>query len=318
MYDRDISEDDFPKIKKLSLNKDIVKALGDKIVERLTRIAINNDINITLPQAVLVPDISVITQSSHEDYFKINQSKLMMSLSGLNNKKSQPIYEFLNKDGEFTLKNHLENIKLTISQDESILSQKAFNMKSNDKNKKSLNKSFDNSTTSLPVRKNTTASTSPWRNPRNVDESFVSKSSTKSKKVNNKVNRTFTNVESNPRQGSEIYSSLVSNLNVSKYFETDLIGRITEAESKKENEPEESKSATIISVLNKSKTQSRFVKTNTKSNFNFKPKTNTKIFKSTQRQAQGLNKSPTKTNKIPTIDYRVDLRQLVEQYKKKN
>jgi hypothetical protein len=67
--------------------------------------------------------------------------------------------------------------------------------------KKLSNKSFDNynnnsnSVTSHQQRKNTTASTSPLRNPRNVniDESFISNKS---------------------RKNSEIYSSLATNLKI--------------------------------------------------------------------------------------------------------
>jgi hypothetical protein len=120
------SLDEFPKIKKLTLQKDKLKKVGDKIVDRLINIGINNDIKITLPQAVLIPNVSVITPTYHEDYFRVNQSKLMMTLGDLKSKESNPIYEYMNQDGNFTLTHHLEILKSRIHQTESLSIQRGF------------------------------------------------------------------------------------------------------------------------------------------------------------------------------------------------
>jgi hypothetical protein len=328
------SLDEFPKIKKLTLQKDKIKKVGDKIVDRLINIGINNDIKITLPQAVLIPNVSVITPTYHEDYFRVNQSKLMMTLGDLKSKESNPIYEYMNKDGNFTLTNHLEILKSRIHQTESLSIQRGLNSinkvnigekymsVTSDKipDKKLSNKSFDNynnnsnSVTSHQQRKNTTASTSPLRNPRNVniDESFISNKS---------------------RKNSEIYSSLATNLKIYKYIENPPNGRITEAESKIENDQEGKMNTSVISNTPTNKSKMSQVQKNKMNqtilklkNQKFKNNPINQRDKSVNlnksinnNKTLSKSKSPIKINmkKVPTIDYKLDLKQLVEQYKKK-
>lgn len=333
------SLEEFPKIKKLSLQKEKLKKVGDKIVDRILNIGINNDIRISLPQAVLVPDVSVITPTYYEDFFRVNQSKLMMTLGDLKSKESSPIYEYINKNGNFTLAQHLEILKSRVHQTESLSIQRGLNsinqnvvtgigdkymsgMSEKIPEKKFSNKSFENyttnSVTSHQQRKNTTASTSPLRNNKNlnIDESIISNRS---------------------RKNSQVYSSLATNLKMYKYIENPPNGRITEAESKIENDQIDQQGRMNSSIIsntptNKSKMslkQNNKMKNTILDKKNQKIKINLKnkiLDKSVNldrsidnSKTLSKSKSPIKINmkKVPTIDYKLDLKQLVEQYKKK-
>lgn len=286
----------------ITLDEEKLNEVGEKLLDKLFCIAINNEINISLPQSVLVPDTSTINQNSYEEYFKTTQSNLKICMNGINSTDGNTLYDLKNQSRKNSIYDKL------------ILKQR------NVENSKNIASPL------MTDIKRKATSVSPFKNSR-LDESYSSKSSNISKgslfkyfdkfkrgrkyspSTNSKSADKVNLSEDNINKRNEIYSKIGAtktntNMQIIKYFEkyvkSQLGERITEAGSKLEHDNEDN------SKNGKNKTTKTPFKVDlSKSVLN----KNNKLNKST------LSKS--KKSKVPQINYKLDLSKLIEMYKKK-